>query len=86
MSKRNTNSGSDSFIHDSTCSAFYMYVTTWFYAETFNKIEVLTLEKFYCKRNIFKCLMKITVNQSAKNSARCQRIRPILNVITEHVG
>ena len=30
--------------------------------------------------------MKITVNRSAKNSARCQRSRAIVNLITEHDG
>ena len=28
--------------------------------------------------------MKITVNQSAKNSARCHGSRATLNVVTEH--
>ena len=30
--------------------------------------------------------MKIAVNPSAKNIARCQRSRAILNLITEHDG
>ena len=30
--------------------------------------------------------MKITVNRSAKNSARCRRIIALLKLITEHDG